>query len=127
MFGLASILGPLLGGFFTTSIGWRWIFYVNLPLGIIALVVLAATLPAQSLRRSHAIDYAGAALLAVVLASVTLVADLGGLIFPWDSPLMLGLMASAVVGLGLFIVVERRAAEPVLPPRLFAQRTFTVG
>ena len=127
MFGLASIVGPLLGGFFTTHIGWRWIFYVNIPLGIIALVVLAATLPAQSIRRSHAIDYAGAALLAVVLASVTVVADLGGLTFPWSSPFILGMMGSAAVALVLFLVVERRAAEPVLPPRLFTQRTFTIG
>ena len=127
VFGLASIAGPLLGGFFTTHLGWRWIFYVNLPLGIVALVVLAATLPAQSLRRSHAIDYAGAALLAVVLSALTLVADLGGTTYGWSTPTMLGLIASAVVALVLFVAIERRAAEPVLPPRLFGQRTFVVG
>ena len=126
-FGLASIAGPLLGGFFTTHLGWRWIFYVNLPLGVVALVVLAATLPVQTIRRSHAIDYAGSALLAVVLASLTLVADLGGLTYPWSSPLILGLIAAAVVALVSFVAVERRAAEPVLPPRLFGQRTFLVG
>ncbi len=127
VFGLASIAGPLLGGFFTTHLGWRWIFYVNLPLGIVALVVLAATLPAQSLRRSHAIDYAGAALLAVVLSALTLVADLGGTTYGWSTPTMLGLIASAAVALVLFVAIERRAAEPVLPPRLFGQRTFVVG
>lgn len=126
-FGLASIAGPLLGGFFTTHLGWRWIFYVNLPLGVAALLVLAATLPGQGDRRSHAIDYAGSALLAVVLASLTLVADLGGTAYPWSSPLMLGLVTAAVVGLAAFVAVERRAAEPVLPPRLFSQRTFVVG
>jgi EmrB/QacA subfamily drug resistance transporter len=127
VFGLASIAGPLLGGFFTTHLGWRWIFYVNLPLGVAALVVLAATLPAQSLRRSHAIDYAGAALLATLLAALTLVADLGGTTYAWTTPLMLGLISIALVALGLFVAVERRAAEPVLPPRLFRQRTFFVG
>jgi EmrB/QacA subfamily drug resistance transporter len=126
-FGLASIAGPLLGGFFTTHLGWRWIFYVNLPLGVVALVVLAATLPAQTTRRTHAIDYAGSALLAVVLASLTLVADLGGLTYPWSSPLIVGLIAAALVALVMFVAVERRAAEPVLPPRLFGQRTFFVG
>jgi EmrB/QacA subfamily drug resistance transporter len=127
MFGLASIAGPLLGGFFTTHLGWRWIFYVNLPLGVVALLVLAATLPAQSVRRTHSIDYAGAALLAVVLSALTLVADLGGMTYPWSSPLMLALMGTALLALVLFAVVERRAAEPVLPPRLFAQRTFFVS
>jgi EmrB/QacA subfamily drug resistance transporter len=126
VFGLASIAGPLLGGYFTTHLSWRWIFYVNLPLGIIALAVLAATLPAQSLRRAHAIDYVGAGLLAVVLSAMTLVADTGGTAFPWSSGLVLGLIAITVVALVGFIIVERRAKEPVLPPHLFGERTFSV-
>ena len=126
VFGLASIAGPLLGGYFTTHLSWRWIFYVNLPLGIIALVVLAATLPAQSQRRSHAIDYAGAGLLAVALSGLTLVADLGGTAFPWSSGLMLSLIAITVLALVGFVLVERRAKEPVLPPHLFGLRTFTI-
>jgi EmrB/QacA subfamily drug resistance transporter len=127
LFGLGSIAGPLLGGFFTTHLSWRWIFYVNLPLGIVAMVVLAATLPAQSPRRVHAIDYAGAALLAVTLSAITLVADLGGTAQPWSSPLIVGLIVTALIAMGLFAVVERRAREPVLPPRLFGQRTFLVS
>jgi EmrB/QacA subfamily drug resistance transporter len=125
-FGLASIAGPLLGGYFTTHLSWRWIFYVNLPLGIVALVVLGATLPATSARRVHAVDYAGAALFAVVLSGVTLLADLGGTAYPWSSPTILGVITVVLVALTLFIVVERRAREPILPLHLFGQRTFAV-
>jgi len=127
VFGGASIAGPLLGGYFTTHLSWRWIFYVNVPIGVIALVVLAATLPAQSIRTKRAIDYTGSALLAVVLASLTLLSDLGGTTYSWTSPTMLALMATTIVALVLFLIVERRAAEPVLPLRLFAIRTVAVS
>jgi EmrB/QacA subfamily drug resistance transporter len=126
VFGLASIAGPLLGGYFTTHLTWRWIFYVNLPFGALALAVIAATLPANPRRVRHAIDYAGAALLATVLSSIILVTDLGGTTVPWSSPIVFGLAALAAVTLAVFIVVERRSPEPVLPLRLFAKRAFTV-
>ncbi len=125
VFGVSSVAGPLLGGYFTTHLSWRWIFYINLPLGAAAIAVLAATLPSRSARVSRSIDYAGAGLLAVVLSSIVLFTDLGGTAYPWGSPPMVALGAVAVVALVLFLVVERRAAEPVLPLRLFRNRAFS--
>ena len=125
-FGVASVAGPLLGGYFTSNLTWRWIFYINLPLGILALVVLAATLPAQSAFHRHAIDYPGAALLATSLASIILFTDLGGTEYPWSSAFIIGLIMVAVLALIGFLFVERRAAEPVLPLRLFSMREVWV-
>ena len=126
VFGVSSVAGPLLGGYFTTHLSWRWIFYVNLPLGALALVVLAFTLPGRAERIQRTIDYAGATLLAVALSAIVLLADLGGTVYPWDSPVSIALVVSAVLATGLFIAAERRAREPVLPLRLFANRAFTV-
>jgi EmrB/QacA subfamily drug resistance transporter len=124
VFGLASVAGPLLGGFLTSSLSWRWIFYVNLPLGIAALFVLGATLPAASERVHRSIDYLGTALLAAGLSAIVLMSSLGGTSFGWGSPVIVGLAIGGVLLLVAFALAERRAEEPVLPPRLLRNRVF---
>lgn len=124
VFGLASVAGPLLGGFLTSDLSWRWIFYVNLPLGVVALFVLAATLPTVSERVHHTIDYLGTALLAAGLSAIVLLASLGGTSFPWGSAVIVGLGIAGPLLLVGFLAAERRAREPVLPLRLFTNRVF---
>ncbi len=124
VFGLASVAGPLLGGFLTGAVSWRWIFYVNLPLGAVALVVLGATLPAASERVHRTIDYLGTALLAAGLSAIVLLASLGGTSVAWGSPVIFGLGVGGVVLIGLFAFAERYAQEPVLPMRLLRNRVF---
>jgi EmrB/QacA subfamily drug resistance transporter len=126
VFGLASVAGPLLGGFLTSDFSWRWIFYVNLPLGIVAFFVLAATLPAVTERVHHVVDYLGTVLLGSGLTAIVLAASLGGNSYAWGSPEIVGLGVAGVLLLVAFAFVERRAAEPVLPPKLLANRVFVV-
>ena len=126
IFGAASVAGPLLGGFITSNFSWEWIFYINVPLGFAAFAVLAATFPSRTASRSHSIDYLGTGLLAVGLSAVVLVTTLGGNSFGWTSAQIIGLGVLGVAALVAFFWVETRAAEPILPPHLWRNRTFTV-
>jgi EmrB/QacA subfamily drug resistance transporter len=127
VFGATSVLGPLLGGLFTEHLSWRWVFYVNLPVGVVALAVIAAVLHIPVRSRHHTIDYLGTFLIAAVATCLVLVASLGGNTWGWGSPQILGLAVLGVVLAALFVAVERRAAEPVLPLKLFGIRTFTLA
>lgn len=126
VFGATSVLGPLLGGFFTQHLSWRWVFYINLPIGVVALLVIAAVLHIPVRREKHTIDYLGTFLIASVATCLILVASLGGTTWAWGSAQIIGLAVLAVVLLIAFVAVERRAAEPVLPLKLFRIRTFSL-
>ncbi|MCW2993196.1 MAG: drug resistance transporter, EmrB/QacA subfamily [Conexibacter sp.] len=126
VFGVSSVAGPLIGGFLTSHVSWRAIFYVNLPLGALAFAVLAATLPSVSERRKHQIDYAGTLLLALGLSALILATTLGGNTFDWASPEIVGMGILCVLSLVALAYVEQRAAEPILPPSLFRNRVFVV-
>ncbi|AZQ71387.1 MFS transporter [Streptomyces luteoverticillatus] len=126
VFGGTSVLGPLLGGLFVDHLSWRWVFYVNLPIGVVALAVIAAVLHIPVSRVPHRIDYLGTFLIAAVAICLVLMTSLGGTSYPWSSWRIIGLGVVGVVLLLPFVLVERRAAEPVLPLGLFRIHTFAL-
>ncbi len=126
VFGVASVAGPLLGGYFVEHLSWRWVFYVNVPVGIIALAVTAAALPAIA-RRGVRIDVFGTLTLAAGTTCLILLTSLGGTRYPWGSGPTWLLGLGGVVLLVIFVLIERAVPEPVLPLRLFAVRAFTVS
>lgn len=127
VFGLASVAGPLLGGLFVEQLSWRWIFYVNLPIGLVALVVLGAALPSVKHPVKPAIDYLGAGVLAAGLSAIILVTSLGGNTWPWGSAQVLVVAVAGALLLGAFLLVEQRATEPILPLELFRNDVFAVA
>jgi EmrB/QacA subfamily drug resistance transporter len=126
VFGVSTVIGPLLGGFFVDNLTWRWIFYVNVPIGIVAFAVIAVAFHTQHVQRRHEIDYLGAVLLGGALSAIVLFTSLGGTTYAWDSWQIVSLIVASVVLVPAFLLVESRAAEPILPLSLFRNRTFSV-
>ena len=127
VFGVSTIIGPLVGGFVVEHVSWRWIFYVNLPVGFVALAVIAWALRAPPIRRERVVDGLGAALLAAALTCIVLFTSLGGTTLPRTSPIIVGLVLSAIACAIAFAAVEARIKEPLLPPSLFANTTFALA
>jgi EmrB/QacA subfamily drug resistance transporter len=126
VFGTSSVAGPLLGGWFTDGPGWRWIFWINVPIGLAALIVTSRALRrAPTVRREHKIDYLGAALVVAAVSSILLYTAWAGGEFGYTAPVSLGLLAAGTVLTVVFVLVEQRAEEPIIPLRLFRNRVFT--
>ncbi|MGR3906287.1 MDR family MFS transporter [Burkholderia sp. SR8] len=126
VYGLATIVGPLLGGFLVEHLSWRWIFTINLPLGFVALAVIGIAFRPHAAHVKHRIDYMGAAFLATALTCVILFTSEGGSLLPWSSPQLWMTLVLGLVAVGGFVYEERLAAEPIMPLELFRQRTFVL-
>ncbi|MFG2664639.1 DHA2 family efflux MFS transporter permease subunit [Streptomyces sp. NPDC048387] len=126
VFGVATVVGPLLGGVFTDHLSWRWAFYVNVPVGVLVVAAAARTIPSVRAGGRPRIDYLGIALVAVGSSALILATSWGGNEYPWTSGVIIGLLVGGVLALALFCLAETRAAEPMLPMRLFRNPVFTV-
>ena len=125
VFAISSVVGPLVGGFLVDNLSWRWVFYVNLPIGIVALIVVGAVLPEIAGRKAHRLDIEGAILLVVWAGLLTLGLTWGGTTYPWGSGTIISIFAVGVTAIVLFVLQERRAVEPIIPPHLFRNSIFS--
>ncbi|MFE5093504.1 MDR family MFS transporter [Streptomyces sp. NPDC056638] len=126
VFGVSTVIGPLLGGLFTDHLSWRWAFYVNVPIAIVVVIAAARTIPSVKAAGRPVIDYLGIAMVTVGASALILATSWGGNEYAWGSPVVVGLFAGGAVALALFCLVEFRAREPMLPMRLFRNPVFTV-
>jgi len=127
VFGVTTVLGPLIGGLFTDHLSWRWAFYVNLPIGAAVIALAAFTMPSAQKVARPALDYLGIVFVSLGAAGLTLGLSWGGSQYPWGSATIIGLFVGSVISLVIFVVVESRAVDPILPLRLFRSSVFSVS
>ncbi|MDT5151699.1 MAG: hypothetical protein QOI01_3432, partial [Mycobacterium sp.] len=126
VFGVTTVIGPLLGGFFTDNLTWRWAFWINVPVAVVVLLVGAAAIPSMARAAKPVIDFAGILFVGLGASGLTLATSWGGGEYAWASPMIIGLFVGSAAAIAVFVWVETRAVEPILPMRLFRDPVFTV-